>query len=176
MAIPAPESGERGDTANKTKMLLGKQLNIAVIDFFRRWEGDEGVTVQELRERIDMWFQNNLLHEIFSKWLDRCEDYKDGFPYNPTEGHGEDSELKELLMRELGERRSPRTIILNVDPLKSRVFRRHVRKYLFEDFAARFRDVPEILTQMAWLLGADERKQIDPSETRVPNLGDDLGL
>ena len=61
-------------------------------------------------------------------------------------------------MRELGERRSPRTIILNVDPLKSRVFRRHVRKYLFEDFAARFRDVPEILTQMAWLLGGDAQK------------------
>jgi len=159
MAIPSDADVGLASSTNKTKMFLAKQLNMAVLDFFRRWESEDPnarPSMEELRERVDIWFRSPKLHEIFSRWLDWCEDHADGYPY------------------EMHENSPP--LRLKLDPLTSTVFRRHFRQYLFEDFADRFKDVPEILTQLAWLVGDDEKRYSDPADVRVPNLADDLGL
>ena len=139
--------------AHKTNMFLAQHLNRQVKRFFADWE-EGNIDMTDLREAISFWFMNSELRTAFLNVLDLAEKYPNGMP------------------QQIGGRRG-KIVLVSVSPLTSGIFRRELRKHLFNDFSQRFQNMGEVLSMLAWLVGEDRGGS--PSES-LRSATDILGL
>jgi hypothetical protein len=118
---------------HKTNMFLAQRLNRQVKRFFADWE-ENNIDMTDLREAISFWFLNSELRTAFLNVLDLAEKYPNGMP----------------------QKMRGRIILVPVSPLTSGIFRRELRKHLFNDFSQRFQNMGEVLSMLAWLVGEDK--------------------